>query len=48
MLFGAMPGGDRRIANLQQLIQKATDYEELAYTGVFNFVRYIAKKQELS
>ena len=46
--YGAMPGGERRVANLNHLITRAADYENLCYTGVFNFVRYIEKKRELN
>lgn len=44
----AMTGGERRVANLNQLIVKAGDYEKLSYTGVFNFIRYVERKRELS
>ncbi len=39
----AMPAGERRIANVEMLKQKAIDYENGSYRGLFNFVRYIEK-----
>ncbi|MBQ6813997.1 MAG: helicase-exonuclease AddAB subunit AddA [Lachnospiraceae bacterium] len=35
--------GDKRIANIEMLLEKAKAYEETAYSGLFNFVRYIEK-----
>lgn len=37
----ALPGGERRSANLNMLIEKAVAYEKTSYRGVFHFVRYI-------
>lgn len=39
----AMPAGARRIANIAMLKQKAADYENGSYKGLFNFIRYIEK-----
>lgn len=39
----AMPAGERRIANIEMLKQKAIVYENGSYRGLFNFVRYIEK-----
>lgn len=39
----AMPSGERRIANIQMLMEKAIQYEKTSYKGLFNFVRYIEK-----
>lgn len=41
-----MPGGERRRANLDMLLQKALSYENMSYQGVFHFVRYIEKLQK--
>ncbi len=41
-----MPGGERRRANLDMLLQKALTYETTSYRGVFHFVRYIEKLQK--
>lgn len=38
-----MPGGKRRRANIDMLIQKAVEYEGTSYRGLFNFNRYIEK-----
>lgn len=45
----AMPGGMKRRANLDMLVEKAVDYEATSYRGLFNFTRYIdqLKKYEV-
>lgn len=40
------PNGAIRAANLQMLVQKALDYENTSYRGLFNFVRYIENLQK--
>ncbi len=45
-LVRLMPAGSVREANLQMLIQKALDYENTSYRGLFNFVRYIENLQK--
>ena len=42
----ALPPGDRRSANLQMLVEKAREYEETSYRGLFHFVRYIESLQK--
>ena len=42
----AMPAGERRIANLQMLVEKAIAYENTSYKGLFHFVRYIDELQK--
>lgn len=37
----AMQGGSRRRANLEMLIEKAVDYEQTSFHGLFHFMRYI-------
>jgi ATP-dependent helicase/nuclease subunit A len=37
----ALPGGEKRLANIDMLIEKAADFEKTSYRGVFHFVRYI-------
>ena len=46
--MSAMPGGALRRANLMLLLERAADYEQTTYRGLFHFVRYLAllKKQE--
>ena len=39
----AMPGGAARRANMDMLVEKAVDYENTSYRGLFNFARYIDK-----
>ncbi len=41
----AMPDGDKRVANLEVLLERATDFEATSYHGVFNFIRYIDKRR---
>lgn len=41
--IGAMPGGIQRQANLRVLFQKARQYEETSYKGLFNFINFINK-----
>ena len=41
-----MPNGAVRAANLQMLVQKALDFENTSYRGLFNFVRYIENLQK--
>ena len=42
----ALPGGERRAANLSMLVEKAIDYEKTSYRGLFHFLRYIDKLQK--
>jgi len=39
----AMPGGDRRKANIDMLVSHAVRFEKGSYSGLFHFVRYIEK-----
>ncbi len=39
----AMPSGEKRKANIDMLIQKAIQFEETSYSGLFHFIRYIEK-----
>lgn len=43
---GALPGGRQRQANLNMLVEKAMDFEQTSYRGLFNFIRYIEKIQK--
>jgi ATP-dependent helicase/nuclease subunit A len=38
---GTMPGGEQRQANLRMLYEKARQYEETSYRGLFNFISFI-------
>ncbi|MBK5241028.1 helicase-exonuclease AddAB subunit AddA [Clostridium sp.] len=40
---GAMPQGVQRQANLRVLFQRARQYEETSYKGLFNFINFINK-----
>jgi ATP-dependent helicase/nuclease subunit A len=39
----AMPGGERRRANLDMLVSQAVRFEKGSYSGLFHFIRYIEK-----
>ena len=38
-----LPGGERKRANLEMLVEKAVAYEKTSYHGLYHFVRYIRK-----
>jgi len=40
---GAMPGGLQRQANLRILFERARQYEETSYKGLFNFIQFIQR-----
>ncbi|WP_050608085.1 helicase-exonuclease AddAB subunit AddA [Clostridium niameyense] len=40
---GALPGGEQRQANLRILFQRAKQYENTSYKGLFNFINFINK-----
>lgn len=42
----AMPGGEQREANLRMLVEKAMEFEQTSYRGLFNFIRYIEHLQK--
>lgn len=42
----AMPGGERRKANIEMLLEKAVAYEQSSYRGLFHFIRYMDRLQK--
>lgn len=38
---GAMPGGEQRQANLRILFERARQFEQTSYKGLFNFINFI-------
>jgi ATP-dependent helicase/nuclease subunit A len=48
-IMQAMPGGEKRAANLDMLLQRALEYAQKGNYGIFSFVRYIEnlKKAEI-
>jgi ATP-dependent helicase/nuclease subunit A len=42
----AMPGGDRRKANIDMLISLAVGFEKGSYRSLFHFIRYVEKLQK--
>lgn len=45
---GTLENGEQLQANLRMLFQRARDYENTGYKGLFNFIRYIEKIRERS
>lgn len=41
-----MPGGPQRVANLHALYERASQYEEISYKGIFQFLRFIEQMQK--
>ncbi len=42
----AMPGGQKRRANVLMLLEKAREYEKTSYHGLFHFLRYMEQIQK--
>ena len=42
----ALPGGEKRRANVEMLFAKAADFEKTSYFGLFHFVRYIEQLEK--
>jgi len=42
-IAGALPGGEQRQANLRVLFERARQYEETSFKGLFNFINFIDK-----
>ena len=40
---GALPGGSQRQANLKILFERAKQFEETSFKGIFNFINFISK-----
>ncbi|MCL2816801.1 MAG: helicase-exonuclease AddAB subunit AddA [Clostridiales bacterium] len=45
-LAGAMPQGEQRQANLTALCDRARDYEQSSFKGLFRFIRFITDARE--
>jgi len=45
---GAMPGGIQRQANLRMLFERAKQYKNISYKGLFNFINFISKLKSSS
>ena len=39
--LSAMPMGDKRLANIDIILQKATDFEQTSFAGLYDFIRYL-------
>ena len=44
--MSALPAGEQRKANMQQLLEKAINFEKTSYHGLFHFIRYIEQMQK--
>lgn len=42
-MVGAMPAGEQRQANLKMLFERARQFEETSYKGLFNFINFVDK-----
>ena len=42
----AMPGGTRRRANIDMLLERAASFENTSFKGLFNFIRYIEELEK--
>ncbi|MHB8125338.1 MAG: helicase-exonuclease AddAB subunit AddA [Desulfitobacteriaceae bacterium] len=42
-IVGAMPAGEQRQANLRILFERARQFEETSYKGLFNFINFVDK-----
>lgn len=45
-LVRALPAGERRLANVEMLLQQAVSFERTSYRGLFSFIRYMQKLQK--
>lgn len=45
---GALPGGTQRQANLKILFERAKQFEETSFKGIFNFINFISKLKKSS
>jgi ATP-dependent helicase/nuclease subunit A len=48
LLVGATPGGQQRQANLRALYDRACQYEQTAFRGLFRFLLFVERLQEQS
>ena len=39
--ISAMPMGDKRLANIDMILQKASDFEQTDFAGLYDFIRYL-------
>lgn len=46
LYVSALPVGEKRRANLDQLIEDALQFEKGSFSGLFNFIRYIEKAKQ--
>ena len=44
---GALAGGSQRQANLKILFERAKQFEETSFKGIFNFINFISKLKKI-
>lgn len=42
----ALPAGEKRLANVEMLLQQAVSFEHTSYKGLFSFIRYMEQLQK--
>ena len=42
----ALPAGEKRLANVEMLLQQAISFERTSYKGLFSFIRYMGQLQK--
>ena len=42
----ALPAGEKRLANVEMLLQQAVSFERTSYKGLFSFIRYMGQLQK--
>ena len=42
----ALPAGEKRLANVEMLLQQAVSFERTSYKGLFSFIRYMEQLQK--
>lgn len=45
-LVRAMPAGEKRLANVEMLLNQAVSFERTSYKGLFSFIRYMQQLQK--
>lgn len=45
-LVRVLPAGERRLANIEMLLQHAAGFERMSYQGLFSFIRYMEQLQK--
>lgn len=46
LYVAAMPAGEQRKANVEMLLEKAAEFEQTSYHGLFHFIRYMEQMEK--